>query len=255
MYLDDNRMSRGPFLLKEICGLVRDGEIDGLTLFWQDGMETWKPAVEIDSLKDALLSEEVEEEGKEDDGKIDTEENVAREVEEVQKVVEEVEKVVEEVEKGDGGLARLKEEEERRLKRKRKKDREKLKKLQRNNSSVYFRGVPPDTKEEEVAEFFSKCGIVKPDPDTGVPKVKLYRDKEGQTKGKTIFVLIIETHSRTSLAGFISKRTTFQEKKHRSLPLPFHRPTAAPSHPLSQPPPQKKTNPNHLPLPLHVKLF
>ena len=44
----------------------------------------------------------------------------------------------------------------------------------KNNTSVYVTGLPDDATVEEVAEEFSKCGVVKI-ADDGTLKIKLYR--------------------------------------------------------------------------------
>eukprot|EP00956_Cyclotella_meneghiniana_P031056 scaffold80424_cov70-Cyclotella_meneghiniana.AAC.4 len=47
---------------------------------------------------------------------------------------------------------------------------------------IYVTGLPSDTNEQEVATYFSKCGVIDLDPETQKPKVKLYRNKsEGRT--------------------------------------------------------------------------
>lgn len=43
-----------------------------------------------------------------------------------------------------------------------------------NNTSVYVLGIPDDATEDEVAEEFSRCGIISQHAD-GSPRVKLYR--------------------------------------------------------------------------------
>jgi len=51
------------------------------------------------------------------------------------------------------------------------------------NCSVYLSGLPSDVTVEEVVEFAGRCGVVKSDPLSDAPKVKLYRDSEGRGKG------------------------------------------------------------------------
>lgn len=51
------------------------------------------------------------------------------------------------------------------------------------NQNVYVSGLPQDTTEEEFIEMMSKYGIIMQDPETNKPKVKLYRDQNGQIKG------------------------------------------------------------------------
>jgi len=48
----------------------------------------------------------------------------------------------------------------------------------KNNTSVYIQGLPLDACVEEVAEVFSKCGVIKIDIETGGPRVKIYKNKE-----------------------------------------------------------------------------
>lgn len=49
--------------------------------------------------------------------------------------------------------------------------------------SFFYLGLPPDITKEEFVEVMSKCGIIMRDPQTEEPKIKLYKDKEGNLKG------------------------------------------------------------------------
>ncbi|KAJ7388733.1 HIV Tat-specific factor 1 [Desmophyllum pertusum] len=51
------------------------------------------------------------------------------------------------------------------------------------NPNVYVSGLPLEITEEEFLEMMSKFGIIMQDPDTNKPKIKLYRDQNGQPKG------------------------------------------------------------------------
>ncbi|KAJ1893669.1 hypothetical protein LPJ66_005619, partial [Kickxella alabastrina] len=56
----------------------------------------------------------------------------------------------------------------------------------RENTSVYISGLPSDTTEAEVAEYFSQCGAIMPDIITNKPRVKLYCHKDGRIKGDAL---------------------------------------------------------------------
>ncbi|KAJ2235880.1 hypothetical protein GGI13_008551, partial [Coemansia sp. RSA 455] len=64
---------------------------------------------------------------------------------------------------------------------------------QRENTSVYISGLPLDTTEEEVGEYFSQCGAILPDILTSTypgsdnkPRIKLYRNSDDTLKGDAL---------------------------------------------------------------------
>ncbi|KAJ3337413.1 hypothetical protein HDU93_001113 [Gonapodya sp. JEL0774] len=54
-------------------------------------------------------------------------------------------------------------------------------------TSIYVTNLPHDTDEDEVKEFFTKCGLIMTDLATGKPRIKLYRNPStDQFKGDAL---------------------------------------------------------------------
>jgi HIV Tat-specific factor 1 len=57
------------------------------------------------------------------------------------------------------------------------------------NTAVYVTGLPPDATVKEIEETFTrKAGIIGEDPKTGEPRIKLYKDEEGNLKGDALII-------------------------------------------------------------------
>ncbi|CAO3612177.1 unnamed protein product [Cunninghamella blakesleeana] len=57
---------------------------------------------------------------------------------------------------------------------------------QKKITSVYVTGIPPDVTVEEMKKVFSKCGVIMEDLESGEPKIKIYRDDKGISKGDAL---------------------------------------------------------------------
>mmetsp|Transcript_1014 Transcript_1014/g.2791 ORF Transcript_1014/g.2791 Transcript_1014/m.2791 type:complete len:490 (+) Transcript_1014:492-1961(+) len=53
----------------------------------------------------------------------------------------------------------------------------------KTSSWIYVEGLPADITVEELKEHFGKTGVIAMDPRTGGPKIKIYRDADGNPKG------------------------------------------------------------------------
>ncbi|RHZ76044.1 hypothetical protein Glove_208g36 [Diversispora epigaea] len=60
------------------------------------------------------------------------------------------------------------------------------------NTSVYVSGLPPNVTVEELAEVFSKYGLLLEDLQTGGPKIKLYKDDQDRLKGDALVTYLKE---------------------------------------------------------------
>ncbi len=74
-----------------------------------------------------------------------------------------------------------------------KKKRKKATKTQQPfNSSVYVTGLPKEISIEDVVIFFEKCGQIKLDNVTAIPKVKFYLDDQNQPRGDALITYFRE---------------------------------------------------------------
>ncbi|KAF7459441.1 RNA recognition motif-containing protein [Cryptosporidium felis] len=100
------------------------------------------------------------------------------------------------------------------------------------NTSIYVTGLPKDVNFEEVRAFFCRGGVIKIDPATLTPKIKLYRDEETQEfSGNALIVYKFEQSVDLALKyldgseirpGYkvkIEKAVFNESSKSRSVPL------------------------------------
>ena len=57
-------------------------------------------------------------------------------------------------------------------------------------TAVYVTGLPSDVTAEELEEVFKKAGVFLIDPITSLPKIKLYKRENGDTKGDALVIYL-----------------------------------------------------------------
>lgn len=185
----------GPVNAGELCRLLQAGDVDGLTPIWHDRSTRWEALSEVSGLRELLVQAEANEEHYDaaeqqfepqptlptqpkkrgfvaDDGRAFAfEEGEWKQVDAVDEEEEEEEERVAEA------PAAAPQKKERKKKKKKKTFDKKAAKCW-----IYVQGLPSDATTEELAAHFSKCGIIATDPETAMPKIKIYRDN-GLVKG------------------------------------------------------------------------
>ncbi|KAI9011214.1 hypothetical protein BC832DRAFT_529193 [Gaertneriomyces semiglobifer] len=82
------------------------------------------------------------------------------------------------------------------LKQKRKKvytsDEPKVEPKKKPNTAVYISGLPCDVTMDEMKEVFGKCGLFMEDLSTGQPRIKIYKDDQGNIKGDALVIYFKE---------------------------------------------------------------
>jgi HIV Tat-specific factor 1 len=56
----------------------------------------------------------------------------------------------------------------------------------KENPNVYVSGLPHDSTADELESIFKRAGVLKVDPNTGSPKIRVYRDENGRCKGDAL---------------------------------------------------------------------
>lgn len=187
-YVDKDGTQCGPVAIPALKRLVADGAIDGLTLVWRDGMAAWAPLAEQDALREALLHTEAADGDSADktpEGFIPATQFDGPRVGFVFR-------------NGANGMGYYADAAARaadapaapptgnaakRRRKRRRKEGAWVNPSKAGNTWVYVEGLPGDVTREELAEHFRIGGIIRTDPATGGPKIKLYTDESGKCKG------------------------------------------------------------------------
>lgn len=199
-YLSRARERKGPVSGMVLARMVSTGELDGMALVWgpQFG-EMWKPMAHVPELK-AMIRRVQSATAEKPDG--DAEAGAHRYVTPSGETLvfdAKAKKWVSEEANGAGAPAQgakggeaahpppAAEDDGARAAKARKRERSRNSRKRKTREAamrkiLYVAGLPGDVTERELSDMFSKYGVFQVDLETGEPRIKLYRDEEGNPK-------------------------------------------------------------------------
>ena len=168
----------------QMGALFRRGEIDGLTHVWREGMAQWAELGSVDELRAQL----VQAHGNGDEA------DVAEEARRAAMEAASREVAYDPDDDGGGGGGKPAPapssghpptEDAKAAKRAKRPAGGRF--VSKAGTNVYVSGLPTsDVSVEEIAQCFKVAGVLKTDPDTGAPKVRLYQAADGALKGDAL---------------------------------------------------------------------
>ena len=190
-YLDAGSERRGGVTAAQMGVLLRRGDVDGLTSVWREGMREWAELGSIAELRPQMQADDDDEEER-----LEAMEKMAAQVAydpdaEIFSAGSSVAPALPPRAAGGGaGVAAGSEPAaavadgttDGKPKRVRK-NKSKSSFVKKGGTNAYVSGLPVDTDVEEVAECFKMAGVLKTDPESGAPRIKLYTDANGTLKG------------------------------------------------------------------------
>eukprot|EP00920_Eleutheroschizon_duboscqi_P012104 GHVT01029018.1.p1 GENE.GHVT01029018.1~~GHVT01029018.1.p1 ORF type:complete len:471 (-),score=156.82 GHVT01029018.1:61-1473(-) len=70
------------------------------------------------------------------------------------------------------------------------------------NPNVYVSGLPEDVSFDELCTFFKRAGVLKLDPDTSLPKVRIYKGPDDVPKGDALICFVHEPSAELAVKYF-----------------------------------------------------
>ena len=197
-YLDASSKQCGGVTAVQMGVLLRRGDIDGLTKVWRSGMKQWTELGSVDELRAHLQQDEDEDD--EEEERLAAMERLAQQVAYDPDAEQQQQAFAAGSGAGGGGAAAATDgssasstaaeassstASSNKPKRVRKKPTNKF--VAKGGSNCYVSGLPSDTTVEEIAECFKVAGVIRTDPSTGGPRIKLYADAaSGLLKGDAL---------------------------------------------------------------------
>nr|BAN64239.1 conserved hypothetical protein [Babesia bovis] len=166
---------RGPCDLIALKSLIGTSFVDKRCHVWREGMDSWQSVCQIPDIAALFEEDSSLSDPPQNDNASNTELTDAVTISPV----------------GDGDKPPVDEDPERIRKREKKKQYLQRKRARiesgqwidsNRNLSVYITGLPDDVTSEEIANVFRRAGLIKIDPITTLPKIRMYTDAQGVFK-------------------------------------------------------------------------
>ena len=186
----DSARPRGGLTTQQVGVLLQNGEIDGLTQVWRQGMAEWCELGKIDELKAVLIKLEPDDQDHEAAHAAQAWQEQQFEAFDPSDELDPLPstKLPDKAAMPDGRPSRPSPAAEgAKPKRVRKKA---PKFVQDGRSNIYVNGIPPSAGEEELVECFKVAGLLKTDPSTGRPRIKRYMDEQGRPKQDALITFL-----------------------------------------------------------------
>ncbi|CAD8080867.1 unnamed protein product [Paramecium sonneborni] len=187
------KQTKGPISIRDIDVMLRTSIITSHTYVYKEGFTDWKPIFLVEELKSCLDEQEHEMVQITCGKDIKLEDQQAQPIQQQQQDENDKEEIDEQLEDGESFQQLNDEQRMEILKKKIEKNRKKSQKEKEKkknqwytpkiNTNVYVEGLPKDITIEEMKIFFSKAGIIRINPETLQPTIKIYRDQNGNCKG------------------------------------------------------------------------
>ena len=215
-YLDAGGRQRGGVTPEQLGMLLRRGEVDGLTSLWRQGMASWQGLGSIDELRTVLMQDNDDEDDDEAVERAAALEHAAQmaydpdddlgwppraaskdakirglAAELATTAVASISVASSSAGAGavgaDGVAVALANGAPAADGAKPKRNRSKKSKFKADGGcNVYVNGLTEDVTEDELAGCFKVAGLLKTDPASGAPRIRIYRTPEGYSKGDAL---------------------------------------------------------------------
>jgi len=205
LYIDNYRVQRGPVSKEALQKMYAVAQVAANSLVWKEGQSEWKKLEDCEELKSITQQPPTHSNGTQHSSSSSSASSFSSSSSSSSSAVSSGSATTADSQAEKKAKKVLDPEAKKALKaEKRKRQKEKKanqwKEVERH-SNIYFSGLPADATPEEVYDHFKKAGVIKKNPDD-TPRIKLYRDEDGNLKGDGIVSYLNEESIQVAVDYF-----------------------------------------------------